>query len=277
MAEALRSEQTIIFLGAKKAPSRKSVSPRVAVCRNRSELGAVVREALKGVTWVSSSRAATDMLLKEAVGLGPDLRAKLRRSHLLTLAPPRLESIPALLSLFDPVSGLVEGFRWLPDDELIAAMTRDDAGERFLGGNVDLKAKALMLLRGDLEPVVAPLSLFPPAGDGTKPDFARLGFTDYGRTIVLGDYEAAADAVLYELDPAYRRALKKRRRESERSFGASLRRLRTQRGLRRSDFAPISSKQIARLERNETAKPHAKTLRVLADRLGVPPEEIESF
>ena len=33
-------------------------------------------------------------------------------------------------------------------------------------------------------------------------------------------------------------------------------RLRKQRGLGRSDFAPISSKEIARLESDEVAKPH---------------------
>ena len=47
--------------------------------------------------------------------------------------------------------------------------------------------------------------------------------------------------------------------------------------LKRSDFAPVSLKEIARLERNEVVKPHAKTLRVLAARLDVRPVEIETF
>ena len=54
-------------------------------------------------------------------------------------------------------------------------------------------------------------------------------------------------------------------------------RLRKQRQMKRSDFAPISLKEIARLERNEVGKPHAKTLGVLATRLDVSPEEIESY
>jgi transcriptional regulator with XRE-family HTH domain len=103
----------------------------------------------------------------------------------------------------------------------------------------------------------------------------RSKLTDYGRTVALGDYEAPADAILYELDPAYRRQLKKQRRQSERTFGASLMRLRKQRRLKRSDFAPISSKEIARIERSEVEKPHAKTLGAIAGRLGVRPEEIE--
>jgi transcriptional regulator with XRE-family HTH domain len=37
------------------------------------------------------------------------------------------------------------------------------------------------------------------------------------------------------------------------------------------------SKEIARLERNEVEKPHARTLEVLAERLGVPANEIDSY
>ena len=54
-------------------------------------------------------------------------------------------------------------------------------------------------------------------------------------------------------------------------------RLRKQRRLKRSDFTPISSKEIARLERNEVATPHAKTLETIAKRLEVRVEEIEGY
>jgi hypothetical protein len=212
-------------------------------------------------------------LLEEVV----DTRADLRGSHLITLMPPRSESISALVGLFHPVFGLVAGFQWLPKEELVEAITRDDAGERFIGGSVDLKAKTLTLLRGDITAMVAPFSLFTESGDGTAANFTRLEFTDCGRTVALGDYEAAADAILYELDPTYRRKLNKQRRQSEKSFGASLMRLRKQRRLKRSDFAPISSKEIARLERNEVATPHGKTLETIAKRLEVRSEEIADF
>ena len=39
----------------------------------------------------------------------------------------------------------------------------------------------------------------------------------------------------------------------------------------------LSPKTIARIERSEVGKPHGKTLRVIARRLGVDPDEIESF
>ena len=109
------------------------------------------------MTWISFTRHFTDMLLEKAV----DTRADLRGSHLITLTPPRSESIAALLGLFHPVFGLVEGFQWLPKEELVEAITRDDASDRFIGGSVDPKAKTLTLLRGDIEAVVAPFAIFP--------------------------------------------------------------------------------------------------------------------
>lgn len=262
-----------VFLGSRKRLFKDPLPPRVSVCRDRSEVEAAVTGTTKPMTWISFTSGFTDMLLKEAV----ETRTDLRGSHLITLTPPRSESIPALLGLFHPVFGLVEGFRWLPDEELVEVLTRDDAGDRFIGGSVDPKAKTLTLLRGDLKTMVVSFSHFPVSGNGTAPDFARLRLTDYGRTIALGDYEASADAILYELDPVYRRQLNKERRQNERTFGASLMRLRKQRRLKRTDFAPISSKEIARIERNEVERPHARTLEAIARRLGVRGEEIESY
>jgi hypothetical protein len=273
MAKALSTEQRFVFLGSRKGLFEGPLPPHVSVCHDRSEIAAVVSRLLKSVTWISFNRTCTDILLERAV----DIRAVFEGSNLLTLMPPRTESIPALLGLFNPVYGLVEGFRWLPSDELVVVIMRDDAADRFIGGNVDSKAKSITLLRGSMKTVVAPFSVFEKSGDGTKPIFSKLGFADYGRTVVLGAYEASADAVLYELDPVYRRKLNKQRRQTERSYGASLMRLRRQRRLKRSDFSPISSKEIARIERNEIEKPHVKTLEAIACRLGVCPEEIGSY
>ncbi len=273
MKTMLETEPRFVFLGSQKGLFKGPLPPHVFVCHDRSEVEAAVSHPAKHSTWISFTRQFTDILLEKAVAG----RAELGGAHLITLTPPRSESIPALLALFHPVVGLVEGFRWLAKEELVEVITRDDASDRFIGGSVDAKAKTLTLLRGDIEAVVAPFALFSKSGDGTAPDFARLRLTDYGRTVGLGDYEASADAILYELDPAYRRRLKKQRRQSERTFGAALMRLRKQRRLKRSDFGPVSAKEIARLERNEIGKPHARTLEALADRLGVRPEEIANY
>ncbi len=104
--------------------------------------------------------------------------------------------------------------------------------------------------------------------------FFRLRLTGQGRTVALGTYEASADAILYDLDAEYRRWLNKVRRQDERTFGAALMRQRKQRRLKRSDFAPVSAKEIARIERGEAEKPRAKTLQPIAHRLGVRAEEI---
>ena len=269
----LDSEKRFVFLGSQKGLFKGALPPGVSVCRDRADVEAAVARPTKCATWISFTRTFTDILLDEAV----DSRADLRGSHLITLTPPRSESISALVGLFYPVFGLVEGFRWLPKEQMVEAITSDDASDRVIGGSVDSKAKTVTLVRGNIEALVAPFSVFPTSGDGTAPDFDRFQLADYGRTIAFGDYEASVDAVLYELDPAYRSRLRKQRRQSERSFGASLMRLRKQRRLRRTDFAPVSSKEIARIERNEVEKPHARTLEAIADRLGVLPGEFESY
>ena len=244
MKTMLETGTRFIFLGSRKGLFKEPLPPNVSVCHDRSEVEAALLSSIKRMTWISFTRNSTDILLEKVV----DTRADLRGSHLITLTPPRLESISALLGVFHPVFGLVEGFHWFPKEELVEAIMRDDASDLFIGGCVDLKAKTLSLLRGDIEAIVSPFSIFQKSGDGTPPDFTRLRLTGYGRTIALGDYEASADAILYELDPAYRRQIKKQRRQSERTFGASLMRLRKQRHLKRSDFAPISAKEIARIE-----------------------------
>jgi len=132
-------------------------------------------------------------------------------------------------------------------------------------------------VRGDRQTVVVPFSLFEETANGVRPDFDALSFTDYGHTVKLGEYEASTDAILYEIDADYRRMLNKARQKSERSFGASLRRLRLQKRLKRSDFAPLAAKTIARIERSEIAKPRGKSLEIIAQRLGVAVDEIETY
>ena len=210
MKTAADAKTRFVLLGSTaKGSAPRVLPPSVWVCHDRSELESAIASATKRTTWVSFTRSSTDLLLERPSTPGADLRG----SRLITLTPPRSESIPALLGLFHPVFGLGEGSRWLPTSELVEAITTDDASDRFIGGSVDRKAKTLTLLRGDITAIVAPFRLFRRSGDGTAPDFARLRLTDYGRTIALGDYEASADAVLYELDPDYRRRLNRQRRD----------------------------------------------------------------
>ncbi len=151
------------------------------------------------------------------------------------------------------------------------------AAQHFIAAAADPVTRTVSLVRADCQPLVLPFSFFEPTGDGTTPDFAKVRVTDFGRTVAFGPYEASADAILYEVDPDYRKELNRRRKSAEKTFGAALYRLRKQKKLRRSDFAPLSPKTVARIERNEIGKPHGRTLQTLADRLGVPPDEIATY
>ena len=243
----------------------------VTVC-SPSKLKTCVQDAWSRVVFVSCASGSTDALLKAR------LKAQRGRrfEQLLTMEPPRTGSVPALLGVFGKVIGL-GGYRWLPLEELIKVLTGKDAVNRFIGGAADSESRTLALVRGDRQTVVVPFSLFEETADGVKPDFSALAVTDYGHTVALGEYEASTDAILYEIDAEYRRNLNKERQKSERSFGASLRRLRIQKRLSRSAFTPLAAKTIARIERNEIEKPHGKSLDIIAHRLGVPVDQIETY
>ncbi len=166
---------------------------------------------------------------------------------------------------------------FLPPEELAEALSAENRSDLFIGGTVDSQNKVVTLWRGDLRSLAVPFSAFAPSGDEVKPDFKAFSVTDYGHTVRLGEYEAATDAILYEFDSDYRRTLSKQRRESERSLGAALRRLRRQRGLTQADFVPLAEKTIARIEQGKVARIHPKTLAIIADRLSVAPDEIATF
>jgi len=250
---------------------RVPLPERVTVCK-ASNLKTYVHDLQGRVFFVSCVRASTDALLKARLG-GQKVQ---RFDRLLTMETPRAGSVPALQGVFGQVIG-VGGYRWLPVEELITVITGKDAANRFIGEAADSESRTLALVRGDCQTVVVPFSLFEETADGAKPDFGALSFTDYGHTVVLGEYEASADAILYEIDEEYRRKLNKERQNSEKSFGTSLRRLRIQRRLRRSDFAPLAEKSIARIERNEIGKPHGQSLKIIAQRLGIHVEQIEIY
>jgi len=170
-----------------------------------------------------------------------------------------------------------DGYKFLPREDLFDVLTSEHCEDRFIGISADKEAGAIVLLRGNLDPLVVPAAWFRSAPGGTRPSLDDYEITDWGNTIRLGEYEASADAVLYSFDRDYRKRAKARKVEQDRSFGGALRRLRLQKGLSRSDFPGITSKEIARIERGEVERPQAATLKVLADRLDVPPDEIETY
>lgn len=170
------------------------------------------------------------------------------------------------------------GADFLPAEELLETLAAENREDLFIGGSVDPASQTITLWRGTLDPLTVPFTAFEVSGDGTAPDFLRFSVTDSGQTVRLGEYEAAADALLYEFDPEYRRRINRERQQNEQSFGAALRRLRKQRGLRREDFAPeITARTVARIEQGKVQRIQKKTLECLARRLQVQPDEIATF
>jgi hypothetical protein len=243
--------------------------------QGRRSLVRALSESSSSDLWLTASASASDELLQEALRMPP--RRRHRLGGLLTLHRPRTESIQPLDDLFAPFVWSTENFRLLPLAELAEVLADERRGDLFLGGYADPHNQTLTLVRGDLRRLSVPVSLFLPSGTGEKADAFRLAFADSGNTVRLGDYEAAADAILYEADPDYRRRLLARRRAEDKTFGACLRRLRLLRGLRQADFGDVTAKTIARIERGETAAPHGQTLRAIAALLEVEPDEITDY
>jgi hypothetical protein len=161
--------------------------------------------------------------------------------------------------------------------DLREVLSTEHPQDYFVGGVVDRDDGALVLYRGNLERLVVPLSWFRPTGRGSTPNFDDFEIIDCGQTVRFGDYEAATDAILYEFDRAARQRMKKREIQKDRSFGGALRRLRLQKGLSRADFGHLTERTIARIERGEVKEPHGPTLRTIAKRLGVKPDEIPTY
>jgi hypothetical protein len=181
-----------------------------------------------------------------------------------------------LRAVFKSVIDRSFGIRMLPFEQIVEVLRTERPNDYIIGGAIDLEDRVLLLYRGLLDALVVPLSWFT-ARRGIKPDPNRFEVIDFGTAIRLGEYEASTDAILYEFDRDYRRRARENLVKKDQTFGGALRRLRLQKGLKRSDFPGVDSKTIARIERNEVERPHAETLEVIARVLGVPAEDIETY
>jgi DNA-binding Xre family transcriptional regulator len=269
---ASKRTQTQVFLldrTKKRASSFASLRPRVV--SSLTDLRSCVTGAKADSLWVSYASDLTDALVRSASTL------RLTLGMGLFIHSLEMKTLPALASRFRRIAFAADG-GFIPADELAEVLDAKNRSDLFIGGSVDSSTETITFWRGDLKPLMVPFSAFERSGDGTEPDFDGFSVIDCGQTVRLGQYEAAVDAILYENDPEFRRRLSKKRLQEEQSFGASLRRLRKQRGLRREDFEPeLSAKTIARIEQGRVTRIHAKTLGVLAERLSVTPEELATY
>jgi hypothetical protein len=277
MTMPMATEQ-IYLLGGELGKRFRFRLPVAKLRKQREMHEAIIQAPKQSSVWIATRAEATDDLLRAVLSLGrPRTNYKPRLGRLLLLFPPRLDSLPALEELFAPVAWGSASLRVLPYEEIAEVLAAENPHDLFIGGFVDPATEMLILYRGDFERLAMPLSLCKAWGSGPKPNPAELSFTDCGQTVCLGDYQAATDAILYEMDPRYRRRLNAKRRDRDRSFGASLRRLRVLKGLRQSDFTSIAAKTIARIERGEVGNPHRATVEKIAKFLHVAPQDIESY
>lgn len=227
----------------------------------------------------SSARSPVVWIADQATQVCPLAQHKPRATanHRLLLLNGASQMEREVLSLvFRFVVSPGQGMRLLPAPELKDVLAAPNRGDLFIGGFSSPCDDLVVLYRGTLEPLVVPFSWFQ-RKPGARLDFQSLGVSDYGQTVTFGDYEVATSNILYAHDAAYRKRAKQRELQHDDSFGASVRRLRLAHGLRRGDFADISEKEIARIERGEIATPHRRTLQTIAARLGVSVEELGTY
>lgn len=240
-------------------------------------------------------RITSATALREAYDTAPQRSLWLLRSSaalaVLTSFKPRFSRDQRLLcmtSISPSSEDLIGAYfqQWLALSENLAALAPDvlrevvssaESGERFIAAAFDAASTAIVLYRGNLDRLVIPLAWFANMASGAVVDPAALAVIDYGQTVCLGSFEASADAILYEFDDEYRRAVKRRALAQDTTLGGSLRRLRLQRGLTQDAFPGVPAKTIARIERSEVTKPHHATLAAVAKRLGVSVADLATY
>jgi len=199
-------------------------------------------------------------------------------SALVILEPSSAFISPFLAAHFRTIIEPTSTRTLLPFGEMIEVLQNPNKSDLFIGLAVSDDLKVVVLYRGDGSSITVPKSWFRPSANGIEPDFNDAEIIDWGNTVRFGRYEAASDAILYDLDSSFRRHARKRELAQDTSFGACLRRLRLIRGLTQTDFEPkVTAREIRRIEQGEVASVRPDTLKAIADRLNVKIDEIGTY
>jgi len=221
--------------------------------------------------WVVPHKESAAWLL-QALSTHPSMRPHAR---LLLECEIDVEALSSLRAAFAAIVPRTQ--TCLGPDELLEVLGSDHPEDYCIAASVDGRGDHLVLHRGDFSVLVASVRSLAAAGEQAALDPRRLQLRDSGQTIALGGYEIAFEALLLERDAAYRRRANARRVDADASFGGCLRRLRRFKRVPRDGFPGLSAKTLARIERGEVDAPRAATLRTIARRLGVRPEEIGTY
>jgi hypothetical protein len=201
-----------------------------------------------------------------------------RADTVLIPADIQPRSAVPIRGIFDDVATGAE-FVFLPEKDIVEALRSHDFDDRAIGTSYSPENQVMTFITGDRKRVIVPSADILPHPVMGKPDFASIAMTDGGHTVTFGsDYEVAFDGLRYNHDPAYRRMVRKRARDKDRSFGACLRRARFHKGLGQDDFG-ITDRTIRRIESGADSERSIsrRTKQLIERRLGISFEQIKSF
>ncbi len=226
--------------------------------------------AKSGTIWLASR--AADLSALATIESGRQIAQRLM--VLESVLPPRRSFLE---TLFRVVIDTVASVAMLPPAELVFALGHPRRADRIVAGVASQEDETVVLYRGNLQPLRVPMSRLRARSGGAIPDLSSLAIIDFGQTVRLGKYEASVDAILYELDPAFRKYAKANRVQRDNTLGGAIRRLRQIRNLPRTAFASVvSEKELARIETNKV-NPRDATLGKIAALLNVSSSEIATY
>lgn len=257
--------ENIIFVGAGREIDSYFAELAYRLVRTAEEMKAVLKESGRKL-WIGRD---TSVLRDGLLGTSAPLRDFDRLLMLEPIGSLRAEFLRAYFGkVVSPDAGT-----FVPHEVLAEILAEEFPGDYLICAIYDADDEAIILHRGNLDTIVVPMGWFE-RPSGIVADPGDLQILDYGQTLRLGGFEAATDAILYSFDREFRRRMRKLRWENDNSFGASLRRLRLERGFNQDEFDGVTARTVRRIESGEVSRPHARTLKILANHLDVEPDEI---
>ncbi len=133
----------------------------------------------------------------------------------------------------------------------------------------------LVVISGSLERLSVPFEDVPALRELDEAHRHDFDVEEFGAYLHWPEPDVHLDieALRYIVDPTARAEARKARLAFDEDFGAALAKLRQARGMRQSEFAGLSERQIRRIEKGETL-PRTSTLRKVAESLSMSLEEL---
>ena len=163
---------------------------KTVVCGTPDQVLKVLDRTDANSLWISSHSERTEELAKtlvELISQNPKRRQTFGR--LLTLEAAKTQVRPTSGRTVQPSCGCFSRIQETPARGTLCSFYGIISAERrdvFIGGVVNLDLGTAVLVRGNFDLIVVPLSLFRPSGRAT-PDFKKFELTDYGHTLKFGE------------------------------------------------------------------------------------------